>query len=139
MTFNNLNSLLSYVEKQIQDTMTHEVADTVKDNMSEAVHKSVYDAYTPEYYSRRMNDGGLSDIHNIRMTEIENGISFRDFAPLDNGRNDYDLDDIIVNRGVWGYPHGRDFYSETIEQLEENGDCERALKAGLKNRGIEVE
>lgn len=139
MTFNNLNSLLSYVEKQIQDTMRNEVADTVKDNMSEAVHTSVYAAYTPEYYSRRMNNGGLSDIHNIRMTEIDNGISVHDAAPLDNGRNDYDLDDIIVNRGVRGYPHGRDFYSETIEQLEENGDCEMALKAGLKNRGIEVE
>ncbi len=139
MTFKNLNSLCRHIEKQIQDTMVNEVADTVKDNMTEAVHTSVYDAYSPQYYNRRMNNGGLSDTQNMEVTEIQNGISVHNAAPLDNGRNDYDLDDIIVNRGVLGYPQGRDFYAETAERLQENQEHTETLKQGLKKRGIEVE
>lgn len=139
MTFKNIKTMFKHIEEQIQDTMTNEVADTVKDNMAEAIQTSVYDAYSPQYYNRRMNNGGLSDTQNMEVTEIQNGISVHDAAPLDNGRNDYDLDDIIVNRGVLGYPHGRNFYAETADKLQENQEHTEALKQGLKKRGIEVE
>lgn len=138
MTFKNLNSLCRHIEKQIQDTMVNEVADTVKDNMSEAVHTSVYDAYSPQYYNRRMNNGGLSDTHNIEVTEIQNGISVHNATPLDNGRNDYSLDEIIVY-GLGNQPFERDFYTETADKLQENQEHTEALKQGLKKRGIEVE
>lgn len=127
-----------HIEKQIQDTMVNEVADTVKDNMTEAVHTSVYDAYSPQYYKRRMNNGGLSDTHNMEVTEIQNGISVHNAAPLDNGRNDYSLDDIIVY-GLGNQPFERDFYAETADKLQENQEHTEALKQGLKKRGIEVE
>ena len=138
MTFKNLNSLCRHIEKQIQDTMVNEVADTVKDNMTEAVHTSVYDAYSPQYYNRRMNNGGLSDTQNIEVTEIKNGIAVHDAASLDNGRNDYNLDEIIVY-GLGNQPFERDFYSETAERLSENQEHTEVLKQGLKKRGIEVE
>lgn len=138
MTFKNLNSLCRHIEKQIQDTMVNEVADTVKDNMTEAVHTSVYDAYSPEYYNRRMNNGGLSDTQNMEVTKIQNGISVHNATPLDNGRNDYSLDDIIVY-GLGNQPFERDFYTETAERLLENQEHTEALKQGLKKRGIEVE
>lgn len=138
MTFKNLNSLCRHIEKQIQDTMVNEVADTVKDNMTEAVHTSVYDAYSPQYYNRRMNNGGLSDTHNMEVTEIKNGISVHNATPLDNGRNDYNLDEIIVY-GLGNQPFERDFYAETAERLQENQEHTEALKQGLKKRGIEVE
>lgn len=138
MTFKNLNSLCRHIEKQIQDTMVNEVADTVKDNMTEAVHTSVYDAYSPQYYKRRMNNGGLSDTQNMEVTEIQNGISVHNAAPLDNGRNDYNLDEIIVY-GLGNQPFERDFYAETAERLQENQEHTEALKQGLKKRGIEVE
>ena len=138
MTFKNLNSLCRHIEKQIQDTMVNEVADTVKDNMTEAVHTSVYDAYSPQYYNRRMNNGGLSDTQNMEVTEIQNGISVHNAAPLDNGRNDYNLDEIIVY-GLGNQPFERDFYAETAERLQENQEHTEALKQGLKKRGIEVE
>lgn len=127
-----------HIEKQIQDTMVNEVADTVKDNMTEAVHTSVYDAYSPQYYNRRMNNGGLSDTHNMEVTEIKNGISVHNATPLDNGRNDYNLDEIIVY-GLGNQPFERDFYAETAERLQENQEHTEALKQGLKKRGIEVE
>ncbi len=138
MTFKNLNSLCRHIEKQIQDTMVNEVADTVKDNMTEAVHTSVYDAYSPQYYNRRMNNGGLSDTQNMEVTEIQNGISVHNATPLDNGRNDYSLDEIIVY-GLGNQPFERDFYAETVERLQENQEHTEALKQGLKKRGIEVE
>lgn len=138
MTFKNINNLLKYIEKQVQDTMTNEVADAATKNMAKAVQTSVYDVYSPQYYKRRMNNGGLSDTHNMEVSEIQNGIAVHDAAPLDNGRNDYDLDDIIVN-GLGNQPFERDFYSENVERLQKNQEHTEALKQGLKKRGIDVE
>ncbi len=138
MTFKNIKTLFKHIEEQIQDTMTNEVADTVKDNMAEAIQTSVYDAYSPEYYKRRMNNGGLSDTQNMEVTEIQNGISVHNAASLDNGCNDYNLDEIIVY-GLGNQPFERDFYAETAERLQENQEHTEALKQGLKKRGIEVE
>lgn len=138
MKFNNLNDLFKKIENDIQDTMMNEVAENVKDEMIDAVQTSVYSVYDPVEYNRRYGKGGLGARENIKVDEIDNGIMLKDIAPLDNGRTDYALDDIIVNRGVLGYPQGRDFYSETIEQMENNGRCIKALKDGLKKRGYEV-
>lgn len=138
MKFNNLNDLFKKIENDIQDTMINEVAENAKDEMINAVQTSVYSVYDPVEYNRRYGNGGLVARENIKVDKIDNGIMLKDIAPLDNGRTDYALDDIIVNRGVLGYPQGRDFYSETIEQMENNGRCVKALKDGLKKRGYEV-
>lgn len=138
MKFNNLNNLFKKIEKDIQDAMRNEVSDIVKDEMVNAVQTAVYEAYDPVQYSRRYSRGGLGARENIKVDETDNGIMLKDIAPLDNGRNDYALDDIIVNRGVLGYPQGRDFYSETIEHMENNRRCIKALKDGLKKRGYKV-
>lgn len=138
MKFNNLNDLFKKIENDIQDTMINEVAENAKDEMINAVQTSVYSVYAPVEYTRRYGNGGLGARENIKVDEIDNGIMLKDIAPLDNGRTDYALDDIIVNRGVLGYPQGRDFYSETIEHMENNGRCIKVLKDGLKKRGYEV-
>lgn len=137
MTFKNLNELFAYIEKDIQDTMVNEVADEVKDEMVTAVETSVYRVYDPVQYNRRYGNGGLGARENMQVTEIPNGISVRDIAPLDNGRTDYALDDIVVN-GLGRMPFPRDFYSECKEQLEITGNHKEALKQGLKNRGYKV-
>lgn len=137
MTFNNLNDLFKYIEKDIQDAMMNEVADEVKDEMVNAVDTSVYRVYDPVQYSRRYGNGGLGARENMQVTEIPDGISVRDIAPLDNGRTDYELDDIVVN-GLGRMPFPRDFYSECKEQLEITGNHKEALKQGLKNRGYNV-
>ena len=138
-TFSSLKDLEKYIETQLQDVMEDEVAETVKDNMHEAIQTSVYDMYSPTYYHRRYDNGGLGDINKMDVTPIEKGIEIKDNAPLDNGRNDYALDDIIVNRGVLGYPQGRDFYEATADRLNQNKEHIIALKNGLKKRGIEIE
>lgn len=138
-TFSSLKEMEKYIEIQLQDTMEKEVAETVKDNMHEAIQTSVYGMYSPTYYHRRYDNGGLGDINKMDITPIENGIEIKDNAPLDNDRNDYALDDIIVNRGVLGYPQGRDFYEATADRLNKNKEHIIALKNGLKKRGIEIE
>ena len=80
----------------------------------------------------------ISDINNMTSLPIENGIMLIDNAPLNNGRTDYRLDDIVVNRGVLGYPQGRDFYFETSDNLKKNRDFEEALVQGLKKKGYDI-
>ena len=137
MKFNNLNDLFKKIENDIQDTMINEVAENAKDEMIDAVQTSVYSVYDPVEYIRRYSNGGLGARENIKVDEIDNGIMLKGIAPLDNGRTDYALDDIIVN-GMGYMPYPRDFYSECAEQLKTSGKHIEALKQGLKNKGYGV-
>lgn len=138
MNFNNLNDLFKKIEKDIQDTMTNEVANVTKGKMITAIETAVYDKYTPLHYDRRKENGGLSDINNISAIPIDNGIMLTNNAPLDNGNTEYSLDDIIVNRGVLGYQQGRDFYYEATNNLKQDSDLKAALIKGLKRKGYDI-
>lgn len=137
MIFNNLNDLFKQIEADLQDTMAKEVAETVKDSMQTAIQNGVYNAYSPKQYSRRKENGGMLDRKNIESHMDGNTLTVRDIAPLDNGRTDYALDDIVVN-GLGYMPFPRDYYSECAEKLETTGDHVEALKRGMKKRGYRV-
>lgn len=137
MTFNNLNSLFNHIENDMQNTLENEVAETVEDDMLISIHNDVYGAYSPEYYKRRMENGGLSDRNNLETSVHDGVLKVRDVAPLDNGRTDYALDEIIVKG--WGkQPFPRNFYNRTEERLRDNGDHVEAMKDGLRKRGYKV-
>ena len=137
MAFKNLNDLMNYVEKDMQKVLKNEVSEKVKDNMTSAINKTVYAAYTPEYYDRRMGNGGLIDKGNMEANIFGNALTVHNIAPLDNGKTDYALDEIIVNG--WGkQPFPRDFYGDTVERLENNGEHVEAMKNGLRKRGYKV-
>lgn len=137
MTFKNLNALMTHIEKDMQKALENEVAETVKENMKAAVDENVYDVFTPEYYNRRMENGGLTDSNNLQANVSGNVLTVRDVAPLDNGRTDYELDRIIVE-GLGKQPFPRDFYGSTAERLEDNGEHIKAMKEGLRKRGYKV-
>lgn len=137
MTFNNLNSLLEHIQNDIQDILKNEVAETVKEHMQEAVQSTVYDAYDPKYYTRRLENGGLIDGNNIETAVSGNTLTVRDKAPLDNGRTDYALDDIIIH-GYGNQPFPRDFISDTEERLIKTNDHVEAMKDGLRKKGYNV-
>ena len=137
MTFKNLDTLMTHIEKDMQKVLEIEVAETVKENMKAAIDENVYNAYTPEYYHRRMENGGLADKDNMEATISGNVLMVRDVAPLDNGRTDYELDRIIVE-GLGKQPFPRDFYGGTAERLEDNGEHIKAMKDGLRKRGYTV-
>lgn len=138
MTFNNLTDLFRYIEQRTQDTMRNEVAETVKDAISDAVDSAVYNVYQPEYYTRRGLNGGLADKGNYTVEEIQNGIVITNDTPLDSGENEPRLDDIICN-GLGRQPFPRDFYSEAENELLRTQAYKEALKKGLRDRGIDVE
>ncbi len=138
MTFNNIDDLLNYIERQTQDVMRNEVAETAKEVMSEAVESAVYDVYEPKYYTRRGLNGGLADRNNYTVQEIPNGIVITNDTSLDRGGNEPRLDEIICY-GLGKQPFPRDFYSEAQNELLRTNAHRDALKRGLHNRGIDVE
>lgn len=105
--------------------------------MQAAIQNGVYNAYAPKQYSRRKENGGMLDRKNIESRIDGDTLTVRDVAPLDNGRTDYALDEIVVN-GLGNMPFPRDFYSECAEILETTGDHIEAMKRGMKKRGYEV-
>lgn len=137
MTFNNLNDLLKHIEQDVNDTLENEVAETVKDDLLVSIHNDVYAAYSPEHYKRRMVNGGFSDRSNLKATVYDGVLKVRDVAPLDNGRTDYALDDIIIH-GYGNQPFARDYISRSKERLKDNGDHIEAMKQGLKEKGYNV-
>lgn len=137
MTFKNLNDLMKHIEKDVTDVLQHEVADTAKSHMQEAIQADVYDIYTPEHYERRLENGGLLDSDNIKVDVSGDTLTVRDVAPLDNERKDWDLDDIVIH-GYGTQPFPRDYISSTEERLIKTNDHTEALKQGLKKKGYNV-
>ena len=137
MTYKNINDLFKRIEKDIQEVLINEVADTVKDEMKQAIDDTVYSTYEPEYYKRRGEQGGLLDEDNITVTELENGILLRNTAPLNGSKTGYDLDRIIID-GSGNQPFSRDFIEESKERLEDNKAHVEAMVQGLKKKGYDV-
>lgn len=97
MSVSSLDALLDRIEKDIRSTLENEVTETVKDDMQTAIQNGVYNAYAPKQYSRRKEKGGMLDRKNIESRIDGDTLTVRDVAPLDNGRTDYALDEIVVN------------------------------------------
>jgi hypothetical protein len=51
--FNDLNSLYSYLEKQISETLKKEVFEEVRDVEIEQIEETVIKSYEPQKYRRR--------------------------------------------------------------------------------------
>lgn len=148
-TFDNLDSLLAHVQKQIDDTMVDEVADAVVDTMKAEIQNTVYGVYQPHVYNRRFDNGGLLDENNIKVTPVKNEIEVKNVTPVNtaygySGSSSDLLDEIIVSGSGYTYDNGgaylkpRDFYAETIMDLKLKGNHTTALKKGLKKRGIDT-
>lgn len=124
-------------DTEVMSAVSDYAADTVKDEMRQAIDDTVYSTYEPEYYKRRGEQGGLLDEDNITVTELENGILLRNTAPLDNDNAGYDLDRIVID-GSGNQPFPRDFIEETKERLEDNKAHVEAMVQGLRKKGYDV-
>lgn len=148
-TFDNLDSLLAHVQKQIDDTMVDEVADAVVDTMKAEIQNTVYGVYQPKVYNRRFGNGGLLDKDNIKVTPVKNGIEVKNVTPVNtaygySGSSSDLLDKIIVTGSGYRYDNGgaylkpRDFYAKTVMDMKLMNQPIDALKKGLKKRGIDT-
>lgn len=154
MICKNLKELEKELYKRINTALDTEVADTVKEVMTDHIVSDVYDVYEPVAYQRRYNNGGLLDANNIISTMGDNGELFVQnitlgyptyFIPginkhfisanadsfitpvIEYGKG-YDVIDIVP----------RPFIQNTHDDLERNHYHTEAMKRSLKKQGLEV-
>ena len=87
------------LKSAMASVMAKEVADAVKEHLTQSVDKRVYAAYTPENYKRRGANGGLADTDNYEshVASDENTIT------------------LTVSNETGGNPDGRFYITDVIE------------------------
>lgn len=160
MICKNLKELEKELYKRINIALDTEVADTVKEVMTDHIIQDVYDAYEPTAYQRRYDDGGLLDPDNIIATLGNNGEMLVQNVALGNDSvymedsisrvyySSYNINKFIapiIETGI-GYDVGgwdydcvpRPFIQNTHDDLEQNHYHTEAMKRSLKKQGLEV-
>ena len=133
---------LARLDGAIADALGNEVADEARDCVREAAYEEVYDAYAPEFLSRRMDSGGLSDPANTITTAAGTTLTVENVTGLQNlwGGNDTSPLTPIVTAGVPAYhmPFPRPFMDGAAEKLR-SGRAQAALRRGLARQGFDVD
>lgn len=146
--------------EKIDNAMTKEVFEEVRDEEVATIYSVVYKVYTPRIYRRRGEYGGLGDPYNI---EIQGGvakggrmavINMTDPNPGGTMNNDRVTTGKNLPKLVefgdgykfyhYDFPSGgrymdsRPFTVKTIEHLKASRAHVTALKAGLRRQGVNV-
>lgn len=155
-SFNNFNDLQKAINLKIKETLETKIAQKIKETESQAIKDVVLGSYTPTSYKRRTS-GGIEDISNMhsQVTKQSNNSMILSVSndTSTNGREErnYDLDEAIVLGGEEYYEHpynselkkdtdtysylkGRDYVSETVKRLKENGEIVTILKDKLNGK-----
>lgn len=155
MICKNLKELEKELYKRINTALDTEVADTVKNVMSDHIRDDVYNKYKPKYYIRRGSDGGLADTENLNATLGGDGELFvqnitlgsktfyskhaEGYVPSGNA-NEFITP--IIESGVgydaWDEAFPRPYVQNTHDDLEQNHYHTEAMKRSLKKQGLEV-
>lgn len=146
---------------KIDDAMTKEVFEEVREEEAATIEAEVYRVYIPKIYRRRERYG-LSDKENIEirggtakggklvvvnMTEpnpggtmdddrVTTGKNLPELVEYGDGYKFYQYD--FKGNGKRRYLKSRPFTAKTIEHLKASRAHVAALKAGLKRQGITV-
>ena len=135
-------SKLSRLDAAIGSALEAEVAEEAKDCVQEAANEVVYAAYEPQFLSRRMENGGLSDRGNIQTTAAGLTLTVENVTGLQNlwGGNDTSPLAPIVSAGLSNYnmPFARPFMDAAAERLR-SGRAAAALRRGLARQGFDVD
>lgn len=162
--FKDLDHLQRYLERNSNQVFKDKnIEKVLAATMSQAVYDVVYRKYVPVEYKRRRNDGGLSDVRNMKITKVEvkNGKVVVLFENLTLGQGHYSpiyeqsqdslhgqfITDVINDGETDGnswYRHGkwseaRPFIQETIARIEANPTyLINAIKNAYRKLGFEV-
>lgn len=138
--FKTLNAMLRYINVSAQQIMQEVIDEEVIPTMLEVIDKEVYDKYTPKYYIRRYERGGLADPTNFDTTIDVYGntieITVKSIAEPSGEAGGYYLDAMIVN-GTPTMPMRRDFYEATREVMRER--LPYILKEKFAQYGLDVD
>ncbi len=162
--FNDIDQIQRYFERNSHQVFKDKnIEKVLASTMSQAVYDVVYRRYVPVEYKRRRNDGGLSDVRNMKITKVEvkNGKVIVLFENLTLGQGHFSpiyeqsqdslhgqfITDVINDGETDGnswYRHGkwseaRPFIQETIARIQANPTyLVNAIKNAYKKLGFEV-
>ena len=104
--------LMERLKEELKD-ITPAIAEEMKNIEQEVINEVVYDAYSPTYYERRYEDGGLGDKENMKhdIEETANGFNItvknitkgHDGYYMADGHTDGYIADIIEEGKGYGY------------------------------------
>jgi|SRR6185312_17364792 len=148
--FTTYSQIQDYLEKNALQIMSRsgDLERVLANALADMAWQYVYDAYTPEKYNRREDEGGLVDQRNFAITDfkIEDGKALIVFENLTQGNDNLKevyLSDTIEEgieanwnkTGEWS--ESRPYVAKTIEMLKENPDSMiRAIKQGFIEKGF---
>lgn len=139
-------AFIAKLDAAIDSTMQSEVAKGAKEALRDAAYSEVYGAYTPIFFNRRMDAGGLSDVGNMEVTGYSNKtLTIQDMAPWQQlyggsapgGR----LAEAIASGDSRYHFHKagpRPFHEEAEQRFAASGEFGRLLAAGLRAAGFKV-
>lgn len=155
-----IDRIMRTLEPKINDALTNEVFAAVRDEEISTIDQAVYKAYEPKRYRRRGGNGGLLDPYNIeivgerasnrRLEVINQTEPNPGGCPSPGVTTGKDLPTLIERgdgyRGnFYDFPHPglaymgpRPFTKKTIEHLRSNRAHVKAMRDGLKRRGVDV-
>ena len=150
--FTNLESLKKYVQGEIMDIMENQLAQRIKQTMSEAVDDSVYNAISPPVmYQRRSYNFGLGDVRTMESGLVSDGdemtLTVTSQATLNNryglNRSGKSLQEIVISGEGYMYPgehqQPRNFYETTRRKLFESDTIRKTLREELRRKGIKTD
>ena len=137
-TYDDIDKLLKDMRSDIEDTLSKEVFEEVRDIEMEHVYRDVLSTYSPKIYDRR-GIGGIDDPRNVVGYVKDMSLEVDNVTPFNDGYGTYnrgnDLADLI-NEGDGGASHL--YYDNTQEEIDKTDRVDRALEKGLKRRGHDI-
>ncbi len=141
----DLAAFMAKLDAAIDSTMQSEVAKGAKEALREAAYSEVYGAYTPIFFNRRMDAGGLSDVGQMETSYGGKTLTVQDMASWQQlyggSAPGTRLAEAIASGSAAYHFHKagpRPFHEEAEQQFAASGEFGRLLAAGLRAAGFKV-
>lgn len=141
----DLAAFMAKLDAAIDSTMQSEVAEGAKKALRDAAYSEVYGAYTPIFFNRRMDAGGLSDVGQMETSYGGKTLTVQDMASWQQlyggSAPGTRLAEAIASGSAAYHFHKagpRPFHEEAEQQFAASGEFGRLLAAGLRAAGFKV-
>ena len=141
----DLAAFMAKLDAAIDSTMQSEAAEGAKKALRAAAYSEVYGAYSPEFFSRRMDAGGLSDVGQMETSYGGKTLTVQDMASWQQlyggSAPGTRLAEAIASGSAAYHFHKagpRPFHEEAEQQFAASGEFGRLLAAGLRAAGFKV-
>lgn len=141
----DLAAFMAKLDAAIDSAMQSEVAEGAKKALRDAAYSEVYGAYTPIFFNRRMDAGGLSDVGQMETSYGGKTLTVQDMASWQQlyggSAPGTRLAEAIASGSAAYHFHKagpRPFHEEAEQQFAASGEFGRLLAAGLRAAGFKV-